>query len=409
MAAAFLFAAGCGRTRITGVTGGSAGSGGAPCTTANGCLNAIGGSSGRDAGNGSGGVSCYQLSAAYTAALKTALACTPGAPDQCQAIAALTLTACRDSSLDWEYVNDTTEVEPALRSWRDACPPSANSVANCSDGLAEQAVAPPSTCIPTSPGATTGTCMPYGSDAAAGIAPDGGESCDRLAADYVATVSAALACTPGAPNQCRQPNVPADINHCDGVCPTNETVNDPNSVLEAYVKWADQCQTCPWPACATPTWRTGVCVPVDGGSPTGGICIPGTPIGYGGSDGGGDGGTAISDCDHLSSAYTAALAAARNCTVGATNQCQAVVSLDPHNCPAVVCDIREYVNNGAVVESVRQKWLGACDDTPGDLACQPMACATPPARSICVPTSVGASTGTCMPEQRDGGATDGGY
>jgi hypothetical protein len=383
-----LVTAGCGGTALVGGRGGSPGLGGNPGSG--------GGNGGLDGGtSGAAGASCDQLAAAYAATLNAARACTPGALGQCQAIAALSSTSCPEYPTDWEYVNDTTQVKPALQSWRAAaCPPDPNLESECPDDLDPMLAAPPSICLPTSPGATTGRCTAYGTDAAAGIAPDGGESCDQLAADYVAALNAGRACNPGSAHECSV--FAADVPRCDGTCPTWVAALDEDP-SEAWSRWASQCQLAcaDPPSCGTGIIRTGTCVPVDGGSPTGGICVVTTP-------GSGDAGV-VTDCDQLASAYAAALNAALACTPGAPNQCQAIARPDPHNCPASGCDNQQYVNDASQVQSLRMKWLKPCDD-PGDLECRGSLCKPPPP-SACVATSPGATTGTCMPVPSDAGAS----
>ena len=142
-------------------------------------------------------------------------------------------------------------------------------------------------CLP-SPDASAGTCVAYGSDAGANVVPDGGstrpdgappnESCNQLVADYAAAVSAARACTPGAPNQ-SQMFVLTTVYQC-GACPTFGTVNGgPDvdySLDNAWSRWSYQCALCPEPTCSRPFVPAGVCVAVDGGGPAGGVCVPGT-------------------------------------------------------------------------------------------------------------------------------------
>ena len=180
-------------------TGGSGGDS-SPCPDSTRCGTgaggdiATGGSAGADAGDSA---LCSQLTDAYGAAVTAALACTPGAPNQCQALVAIAPTACPGLVCGGqEFVNDATKVETLRGEWLAACEPGVR--IGCV-AISCDPPAPPSTCVRTSPAAATGTCVPYGSDAGTAVVPDGGESCDQLVADYTAAVTAALACTPGAP------------------------------------------------------------------------------------------------------------------------------------------------------------------------------------------------------------------
>jgi hypothetical protein len=239
-------AAGCSGAPLGGGTGGGTGAGGkvAPCTTYTGCGTGSGGING-SGGSGAGGDSgalCDQLNAAYASALTAALACTPGAPNQCQAVVGIYPTACPGADCSGlEYVNDGMTVEAAREDWLAACEPGIHS--GCS-AIACGSPPPPTTCLPTSPGATTGTCVPYGSDAGAAIVPDGGESCDQLVADYEAAVTAALACTPGAASQCQSYVATTAANGPDpSDCQPMTVVNDPTGVNAALQRWSAQCFT----------------------------------------------------------------------------------------------------------------------------------------------------------------------
>ena len=260
-------------------TGGSGGDG-APCTVFTGCGTgaggdiATGGAAGSDAGDG---VLCSQLTDAYSAAVTAALACTPGAPNQCQAQVGSVPTVCPGSGCGGqELVNDATGVEKVRGEWLAACEPGVHieCIGSC------DVLPPPSTCVPTSPGATTGTCVPFGSDAGAAVVPDGGESCDQLVADYDAAVTAALACTPGAPNQCQSYVSTTAANGPDPAdCRAMTLVNDPTGVNAALQRWSAQCFT-GGPIllikCDPPTQQAS-CVPnVDAGAVSGsaGTCVP---------------------------------------------------------------------------------------------------------------------------------------
>jgi hypothetical protein len=106
-------------------------------------------------------------------------------------------------------------------------------------------------------------------------APDAGESCAQLEADYLDAVYAAKACKPGAPNQCQ-----VAVNTLPSACPptgcdVNGYVNDATGVNEVFSRWSAQCARatggCPQIACPSPPSAAIVCVPTDAG-PTGGVC-----------------------------------------------------------------------------------------------------------------------------------------
>jgi hypothetical protein len=261
-------------------TGGSGGDGPCPdstrCGTGAGGDIATGGTSGADA---SDSALCRQLTDAYGAAVTAALACTPGAPKQCQALVAIAPTACPGLVCGGqELVNDATEVETLRGEWLDACEPGVR--IGCVAIACAQPL-PPSVCVPTGgAGTTTGTCVPYGSDAGAAVVPDGGESCDQLVADYEAAVTAALACTPGAPNQCQSYVSTTAANGPDpSDCRPMTVVNDLTRVNAALQRWSAQCFT-GGPIllikCDPPTQQAS-CVPnVDAGAVSGsaGTCVP---------------------------------------------------------------------------------------------------------------------------------------
>jgi len=246
----------------------------AAVTVAAGCGGSLGTGGSRAAGGGSGtggagGIDvarCNQAVAEYATALSAELACTPGAPNQCQVLVGLQPTLCGGQTAcgDQEYANDSTLVETARGEWLGAC--GNNEFLGCP--LFEcQPAAPPSTCVPTSPGASTGTCVPNPSD----VAPDGGESCDQLAADYALALTAALACTPGAPNQC-QATLSPGLTACNGDCDRYLAANDATAATAIWQKWAAQClgpRACPNTDCYRPPLNAQ-CVPVDGGAS--GLC-----------------------------------------------------------------------------------------------------------------------------------------
>src|SRR3954470_7370858 len=142
-------AAGCNGAPLGGGTGGSKGTGGdgRPCNTYPGCGTGSGGVNGSGGGAGGNGALCDRLTAAYSSALTEALACTPGAPNQCQAVVATHPTACPGSSCGGqEYVNDGAMVEAVRGKWLAACEPEVHILCIA---LACDPPAPPSTCVPT--------------------------------------------------------------------------------------------------------------------------------------------------------------------------------------------------------------------------------------------------------------------
>ena len=394
-AAVAVAAASCGGTRLVGGSGGGPGTGGAPCTAATGCLNGSGGSPGGDGGRGTGGVNvalCDQLQSEYAAALPGALACTPGAPNPCQTLVALTpgLEICPTCG---EYVNDANQVGAVFQRWQSAC----GEIVNC-PSVSCIPPTPHANCIPTSPGASTGTCVPYGPDAGAKIVPDGGESCAELAADYAAAVSAARACTRGVPGQCAQ-SFPTTVSPCDGVCPPVVWVSGPTDAELIREKWGHQCgPSCSGDIC-TGSPGPWVCVPVDGGSPLGGICAPGTPPPDAGVGGAPDGGES---CDQLSNDYAATLQGALTCTPGAPDQCQA----EAHSEAACNggCSFKVAVNDPNGTDTAWQRWAAQClSGSCLQYQCDSQSAAA--ARRACVAVSGGSPTGgICVEVAPDSGA-----
>jgi hypothetical protein len=194
-----------------------------------------GGAGGKTGTGGVDGGLCNTLSLKYADAVTAAVACTPGAPGQCQVLVSPSPTACPGSQCaDYQIVNDGTAVQSVLQEWLAACEPSPGSCTDigCREGI-------PAACVPTSPGATTGTCAALGSDAGVGIAPDGGQSCTQLAADYVAAVAAAKSCTPGAPKQCAS-YVVQRLGDSASCLPVT-LVNDPSGLNAVLGKWSPQC------------------------------------------------------------------------------------------------------------------------------------------------------------------------
>jgi hypothetical protein len=235
---------------------------------------------GAGAGGTGGGAPalCAQIDSAYASALAAAYACTPGAPDQCQVLVNTVPMEClADCGPEAVYVNDNAQLEAVRGQWLRTCDPNPNWMHSC-PYLPCTPPPPPAVCVPTGPGGT-GTCVPYGSDAGANSAPDGGESCDQLVADYLAALDAARACTPGVPDQC-QVALNSEPTDCNMGCGATVAANDTSAVNAAWSQWANQCALylgCTLRICEPPPGPIGTCVPIDAGaSVTGGICA--TPI-----------------------------------------------------------------------------------------------------------------------------------
>jgi len=117
-----------------------------------------------------------------------------------------------------------------------------------------------------------------------------------------------------------------------------------------------------------------------GGSPgTGGT----TGTGGNGGDGGQGGGPS---CEQIQAAYKTALAAARQCFVGSTNQCQKMAqsALGCTGCPI-------FVNDDSALSQYDNAWNQAgCSK---DQVCPAIACLTPKA-ATCVASDAGG--GTCV-------------
>jgi hypothetical protein len=386
MAALAFAAAGCGGSRLVEGTDGGAGHGGA------GGLPGAGGSS--DAGSGgAGGAGCDRLQAAYTAAIDAAMTCTPGVPYQCQVLVDLTADRCPGHCGKQDYVNSDSPVKAAGTNWQRACLPP-DTIIDCAPATCEPPV--PRTCVPSSPGASTGTCTLVES---AGVPDAGSESCDQLSADYAVALNAALYCTPGNPHPCQAVANTEAV--CNGLCPYEQAVNDPISTGNAYRRWAAECnRPCSRFVCNGPSPAPGVCVAVAGGSPSGGVCVPGTR-GSPGQAGGSDASTpdAGETCDQLAADYVLAASAALGCTPGAPGQCQARIDTIPNPCGN--CGTMP-ANDGTAVSAAWQRWAAAC---ASDTRCPAPGC-TPPSGppGICVPVSAGGTpTGICVNAQPDAG------
>ena len=267
-----LAGAACSGEQLGGGPHGSGGDGVGPCpscpvpgpvgTTGAGGSKGSGGTGGNamDAGT----VLCEQIAAKYQTALSVASACTPGAANQCQVLVGDVPANCPDSGTQ-SYVNDGSLVESERDNWL---------YAGCG-GLPQPCIGiggtpPPGVCAAV-PGSASGVCVPPDpTDGGAGPSPDAGETCDQLAADYSAALSAAATCTPGAPNQCQALVDPA-LEPCDTGCRPPEPVNDATAVNAAWMRWVAQCATggCPAILCEPPPAPTGICVLAGNGTGTG--------------------------------------------------------------------------------------------------------------------------------------------
>jgi hypothetical protein len=112
------------------------------------------------------------------------------------------------------------------------------------------------------------------STAATGTVHDGGETCDQLAAEYKAAVTVALACTPGAPDQC-QVLAAAFPTVCPSLlpCAEREVVNDGTNVEMLRLRWifaCDQPHSCGATACPD---MGSVCVPTGAAGASTGTCV----------------------------------------------------------------------------------------------------------------------------------------
>jgi hypothetical protein len=100
-------------------------------------------------------------------------------------------------------------------------------------------------------------------------------------ADYLAAVSAAQACKPGAPNQC-QVLLNSWPTGCNMGCGATVAANDATAANAAWSNWANQCALylgCTLSICEPPPGPVGTCVVVDGGGfATGGICVTVVPL-----------------------------------------------------------------------------------------------------------------------------------
>jgi hypothetical protein len=259
------------------------------------------------------------------------------------------------------------------------------------------------TCVNGGAGAVSRTCkLLLGSDV-----PDGGhQSCNQLTADYEAALNAALYCTPGAPSQCQAYAITAAVCNDSAPCPYVQAVNDSTGTLASYERWSAQCGgicTSASTRCNGPPAPQSVCVAVDGGGSTGGICVPrtrqnpssGTGGGFG-LDGGADGALNVAEsCDQLAAQYAVAVNAAMACTPGAPDQCQARINTMPD--PCALCPPRQPANDATAVSALQLRWAAQC---AVNVRCSGSGCGVPPPPGHCVAVPGG---GICVDTSPDGG------
>jgi hypothetical protein len=108
-------------------------------------------------------------------------------------------------------------------------------------------------------------------------------------------------------------------------------------------------------------------------------------------------------CEQLNASYAAAVPAELVCTPGAPYQCQALVATSPTECTDDACGAQLYVNDNTTTEMIRGQWLRTCDPN-GIHSCPVYTCDPPAPTAACVSDGPGATTGTCVPTSRGGGA-----
>jgi hypothetical protein len=222
-----------------------------------------------DGGSPDAGESCVELGTDYLNAVSAARACTPGASNQCQALADPVLEPCNADCRPLQPVNDATAASAALQRW----------AAQCADSCPKNVCTlPPTTgtCVVADGGGPGGICV-VGTPAtsadsgAADATSDASESCDQARADYQAALDAAQICTPGAPNQCQVPVNPLLTGCPPNGCDFGPWVNDATAVNDAIGRWVVECHplvACPDDACL-PSVSIGSCVAPDAGAATG--------------------------------------------------------------------------------------------------------------------------------------------
>jgi len=273
--------------------GGSTGFGGdsSQCTYYDGCKSGLGGNVGTGGTIVDGGnrVICEQLAEKYSATVSAAAACTPGAPNQCQALVGNVPANCPDALCgNQSYVNDGSSVESVRDNWlSEGCgdPPRLCVSAACDPAPVPSVCVPvPSAGTSTGKSSSVGVCVPMsstdggspdagGTDAAP---PDGGETCDQLAADYAVAVTAAETCMPGTPNQCQ-----IAVSLVPSACPLTGCgpevyVTDASGVKTVLARWVARCArppiACPQIACQPPVQPVSCLAQSAGDAGTIGVC-----------------------------------------------------------------------------------------------------------------------------------------
>jgi hypothetical protein len=251
--------------------------------------------------------------------------------------------------------------------------------------------------------AGTGGAGPSTGGTGASTGGAGGASlCATLAAEYQTAVQAQRGCAIGGSGQC-QAVAATSLSVC-GSCPI--PVNDatkPKAIQQAWE--AAGCATLnpppPCPLIQCPNVTAGVCIEnPDDSSSSAGICAyAGATGGTGGSGAtggasgkGGTGGSApdggVASCSDLVQKYTAAMAAAKGCDVGAAGQCAQPVATSLAVCAGGCSD---YVNDATGLNAIRMAWTAAgCGNVA--VLCPLIVC-LPPTSSKCVATDAGG--GTC--------------
>jgi len=146
---------------------------------------------------------------------------------------------------------------------------------------------------------------------------------------------------------------------------------------------------CPALLCAKPV--SAVCAVADGG--THGTCAPVyDSTGTGGGSGSPiDAGIGVS-CDALAAKYAAALAVAKSCALGATDQC--TQSTSPTLLPCRT-DCIQFVNDTTELDAIRQVWeQQGCSQAGG--ACPPSVCSSGNGPACAATDASGPTCGTAV-------------
>jgi hypothetical protein len=217
-------------------------------------------------------------------------------------------------------------------------------------------------------------------------------TCLDIANQYQQGVAFAQTCDVGANNPCTQLVIGA-LSIC-GSCPTYVTDSSKLDLLRQ--RWdAGNCfnilpkTPCPLLLCAKPS--SAVCAAADGGAR--GTCSPVyDSTGTGGASGSPiDAGIGIT-CDALAAKYAAALAVAKSCALGATDQC--TQSTSPTLLPCRT-DCVQFVNDTTELDAIRQVWeQQGCSKTGG--ACPPSVCSSGNGPACAATDASGPTCGTAV-------------